>query len=143
MDCRQGRALEIEVQGTKSERALRLRLDHEWMMFDLLEIEPDPLRFDTHEWITVKLVIDTERNSYDAYYNGELVRKGMGLATKVSSINKIVFRTGPYRGYTNAQISTIGQAGTTGTDVEDLAGADEKVAAIVYGIDDISIKKIK
>jgi len=60
MDCRQGRALEIEVEGTKSERATRLRLDHEWMMFDLLEIEPDPLRFDTHKWITVKLVIDTE-----------------------------------------------------------------------------------
>jgi len=67
----------------------------------------------------------------------------MALASKMSSVNKIIFRTGPYRGYTNAQVSTIGQAGTTGTDVEDLAGADEKVAVITYGIDDISIKKIK
>lgn len=140
---RHGRALEVEVQDAKGRRPLKLRIDHEWMMFDQLKVEPDPVPFPKNTWTQVKLLIDTEKGSYDVFVNGKVSRQNIELATKVTEVDKIIFRTGPYRGYTDAQLATVGPPGTTGTNVEDLPGAEDKIPAIVYGLDDVNIKKIK
>ena len=52
-------------------------------------------------------------------------------------------RTGPYRGYTDAQLAKNGPPGAGGTTIEDLPGADTKVPVTIYGIDDIQIRKVK
>lgn len=138
-----GHALEIEIQDGKSNRPLRLRIDSEWMMFDQLDVEPNPVRIERNKWMKVALLIDAEKNSYDVFYNNKLTRENIPLAAKVSGVERIVFRTGPYRGYTDAQTAIMGPPGTSGTTVEDLPGADEKAPEAIYWLDDVKISKIK
>ena len=51
----------------------------------------------------------------------------------------MLFRTGPYGGYTPAYLYTQIKPATSGLDTEDLPGADQQAARVRYGIDDLSV----
>jgi hypothetical protein len=140
---RQGRALEIEVQDQRSLRPLRLRIDQDWLMFDQFQVEPDPVPFRMNQWANIRLLIDVEKGSYSVYQDEKLVKEKIELAVPVTSVERLVVRTGPFRGYTDAQLAKNGPPGAGGTTIEDLPGADTKVPVNIYGLDDVRIRKIK
>jgi hypothetical protein len=137
---RRGRALEIEVQDQRGGRPLRLRLDHDWLGFDLKKAAvPDPAAVDPAKWLRVRLRIDAAAASYDVALDGTWVRKGIPFSEKVASVERIVFRTGPFRGYVPSDM-VDGVGVTAGMDSEDRPGADEKAPACVYLLDNVATR---
>jgi len=76
---------------------------------------------------------------YNLLVNDALVIKEIPFQEKVSSLERIVFRTGPYRGYVPPAV-VDGQPDCTGLLSEDLPGADEKAPICIYWIDDVKTR---
>ena len=81
------------------------------------------------------MYLDCGAQQYDLAVNGTL-RRGIRFAEKVDSVERLVFRTGPYRGDVRPTILD-GQPKTLGLDEEDLPGADVRVPASIYLIDNV------
>jgi hypothetical protein len=128
--------LEFEVYDQYGNRPLRLRFDPEWLSFDRGKVEPRPVRITTGNWYCIKLIIDCAKQIYDVYVDEEWVKTALPLAEKVESVEKLVFRTGPWRGDVRLFILD-GEPGNPGLYQEDLPGADQKVPKSVFFIDDI------
>jgi hypothetical protein len=71
--------------------------------------------------------------------NGKWVRKGVAFAEEVKSLERMIFRTGPYRGDVRALI-VDSEPRPSGLYTEDLPGADDKVSVSVFLIDDVKTK---
>jgi hypothetical protein len=137
----QGHALEIEVQDQHGGRALKLRADRNWLSFDFNKIEAKPVRIQPDEWYNVILSINCKTKRYTVTVNGKSQGEEIEFADKVENIERIIFRTGPFRGYVPWEIASTGAPSQAGLDSEDLPGADEKVPACIYFIDDLKTKQ--
>ena len=131
--------LNVEVQGKRGERPLKLRFGSHWLSMDRGSIEPDMVSIQMREWIDVELKIDCEDATYDLSVDGEWVEKGIEFAddTKnVGGLSKLVFRTGSWRGDVRLML-VDGNPGAPGMHIDDLPGAGEKVSESKYFIDDV------
>lgn len=135
-----GYALEIEVQDQHGNRPLKLRIDKEWLAFDLKKVESDAVSIAPNEWYHITLNIDCNKKSYNVTVNGIPQNIEIPFADNVNNVERIVFRTGSYNGYVPPQYAEDGNPGETGLDVESLPGGSEKVAPSIYFIDDIVTK---
>lgn len=131
--------LEVEVQGPRTERALKLRLDPEWLSLDLETVGEDPEPAELGRWLTIRIRADCEQQAYDLSVDGEWVRRGIRFAARTDTLQRLVFRTGPWRGEVDSSILEAGPA-TRGLDREDLAGAGEPVPPSVFLIDDVQTR---
>jgi hypothetical protein len=134
----QGHALEIEVQDQQGTRPLRLRIDRHWFGMDHRHIDVSPVPIETGKWYTVALKIDCSMQSYDAFLEGRMIREKIPFAEAAESVERIVFRTGPYRGYVTPEIADAGMPQPAGLESEDLPGADQKAPLSLYLIDDVA-----
>jgi len=135
----QGRCLEFEVVDKVGTRPMKLRLDKHWLYMDrkLMTINPVPVK--VGKWYEVKLKLNCKLQSYDLSLNGRWVRKGIKFAEKADSLERMVFRTGPYRNDVRSLI-VDSEPRPSGLYTEDLPGADEKVQASVFLIDDVKTR---
>ena len=85
-------------------------------------------------WYDFRLIINAGMNgSFDLLLNGKKVLSRAALAEVVKSVERVSFRTGPYR--------DIPSRRTPNEEPEPpLPGADEKVAKAVYYVDDVSVR---
>ena len=143
--AQRGYALEVEIQNQSTGRPIRLRIDEIKLMFDRHQVKTDAVDYTVGEWSKIKLVIDTENKTYNAFYNNKLVRENISFANDVEviSVERIVFRTGPYRGYTDALFAEQGAPSAGALTIEDLPASGTKVAPCVYWIDNVKINKIE
>jgi hypothetical protein len=132
--------LEVEVQGPRGERPMRLRFDPEWLSLDQEKVDPDPVRIGVGRWIGVALRLDADAQTYDLAVDGAWVRRGIPFAQRAETLERVVFRTGPWRGDVDAAI-VDGEPETPGLFVEDRPGADEKTAPSVFLVDDVRAGK--
>ncbi len=131
--------LEVEVQGPRTERPLKLRLDQDWLALDIGTADADPIRIGLGRWMTIGLRADARSQSYDLSVDGEWVRRGVPFATKVDTLQRLVFRTGPWRGDVASAIVDDAPA-TRGLDREDLRGAGQPAPSSVFLVDDVEIR---
>ena len=96
----------------------------------------NPVQITTGKWYDVALKLDCKSQSYDLAINGDWVRKAVKFAEKVDSLERLVFRTGPYRGDVRA-ILVDGGPRPSGLYTEDLPGADKKDPPSVFLLDDV------
>lgn len=134
-----GYALEIEVQDQRGKRPMRLRIDENTLGVDHRNIEEKLVPFATGQWHDIRLVMSGEKQSYDLYVDGIKTHSDLPFQDEMSVLQRIVFRTGPYRNFEDLQVID-GQPDCTGVLSEDQPGADEKVSLCVYWIDDIKTK---
>jgi len=80
--------------------------------------------------------LDCEKQSYDVALDGALVKQNIEFAEKADSLERLHFRTGPWRSDVRMFIID-GEPGNPGLYQEDLPGADHKVAGSVFLIDDV------
>jgi hypothetical protein len=132
--------LEVEVQGPRSERPMRLRFDPEWLSLDQEKVDPPPVRIAPGRWLAIGLRLDADAQTYDLSVDGAWVRRGIPFAQRAETLERVVFRTGPWRGDVDAAI-VDGEPETPGLFVEDRPGADEKTAPSVFLIDDVRAGK--
>jgi hypothetical protein len=130
--------LEFELLNERSERALRLRFDsaHTGLTFDLGGVEPEPVPFTAGEWHHLKLVFDARNGWYEAWLDGKNVKDRIELAIKGQTLERMVFRTGSWRGDVRL-LFLDGEPAAPGLDAENLPAAGEKVPESVFWIDDV------
>ncbi len=128
--------LEFEVHDQYGNRPMRLRFDQDWLSLDRGKIEPRPVPITIGKWYHITLKLDCDSQSYDLAVNGKWVRRDVSFAEKVVSIERLVFRTGPWRSDVRPLI-VDGAPGNPGLYLEDLPGADYKVPLSVFLIDDV------
>jgi hypothetical protein len=131
-------ALEIEVQGARGERPLRLRFDPEWLMFDRGKVEATPAAIEMQKWIAIELDIDCEAGTYTCAVDGRPLPEPIRFNETIDALQRLVFRTGPWRMDVRAAIRD-GYPGNPGIDQEDLAGSGTRAARSHYLIDDVVI----
>ncbi len=128
--------LEFEIHDIKGERPLRLLFSEEWLMFDRGALEIDPVKYSVGDWRHIELKLNCKTQSYDVYLDKALVKEKIPFAVKTESLQRIVFRTGPWRGDVRPFI-VDGEPGNPGLYQEDLPGADFKTGASIFEIDNI------
>jgi hypothetical protein len=134
-----GRILEFEVQGRRDERPMRLRFDHRWLYVDRKRMSIDPKPISTGKWHDIRLNLDCASQKYKLTVDGETVYEQIDFAEKADSLERLVWRTGPYRNDVRAMI-VDGEPRPSGMYTEDRPGAGEKVSASVFLIDDVTTK---
>lgn len=127
---------EIELQDQYNERPLRLRIDPDWLSLDINKVNPRPLPISPGLWHEVKIRFNCKKQSYDLALNGKWLRNDVEFANPVETIERIVFRTGSWRGHV-PRLYLEGNPGNPGLDEEDLPGSDVKVPLSVFRIDDL------
>lgn len=133
----QGSSAQIEVQNQHGCRALRLRIDKEWLSFDIGKISLDPVKINPKEWHNVVLNIDCETGSYRINVDGVEYLKEISFPEELNNVERIVFRTGPYRNFVPAEHAEKGIGRQSGFYYEDLPGADDKAPMIIFNIDNV------
>jgi len=137
----QEHALEVEIQDQHGKRPMRLRFDKNWLSMNIRKISaPKPVKIQTKKWYRVNINFDTEQQGYDIKLNGKEIGKNIPFAVKVKSLARIVFRTGPYRGYVNPSIVKDGMPKPAGLNTEDLPGSGKKAPTCIYLIDNVKTK---
>jgi len=128
--------LDFEAQDRYGDRPMRLRFDQDWLSMDRASVDPRPVSISCGKWTDIQVKLDCDSQSYDLAVNGKWVRRGVDFAKKVDSLERMVFRTGPWRGDVRPLIVNREPA-TLGLYQEDLPGADNKVPLSIYLIDDV------
>jgi len=139
----QGYALQIEVQDQHGIRPMRLRMDGSWLGVDRKKVTHPPVPVRTGMWYEVFLNLNVSSQKYDLMVNGNQVIKDIPFAEKVKSLERIVFRTGPYRGFVPPEHVEDAMPKPAGLESEDLSGSEEKAPLSVYWIDDVKIQTVK
>jgi len=134
--------LDVEVQDRHGRWPMRLRFDPDWISMDRMGTDPRPVPAKVNRWYDIRLVLDCGKREYDLYVDGRRVRKGIEFAEKkkVESLERLVFRTGPWRGDVRPLIVDRAPA-TKGLNHEDAPGADYKVPLSIYLIDDVKTSR--
>jgi hypothetical protein len=144
MQVKQGSALEVEVVNRTGSRPMRLRFDASWLGMDRAQVPHiEPVRIQTGKWYLITMKMDCDSGKYDLAVDGEWIRRNLSFADKVESLERIVFRSGPYRGFVPPAVVEYGAPNPPGLDSEDLPGGEEKVELSRYWIDDVKITRIK
>jgi hypothetical protein len=128
--------LDVEVQDQHGNRPLRLHFDSEWLALDIAKQSPDPLRLQRGKWLRLRLEIDCAAQKYSLAVNGKATREDVPFALPVELVERLLFRTGPWRGDVRSSV-VDGQPASLGLDQEDLPGADHKVSASIFLVDDV------
>jgi hypothetical protein len=129
-------ALEIEVLDSAGNRPMRLRIDSEWLMLDRGPLEITPLKFEVAKWFHISMDLNCSTKSYNLLVDGSLKKENVPFMAVAESLERIEFRTGPWRGDVRPFI-VDGVPGNPGLYVEDLPGADYKVGKSRYLIDNL------
>lgn len=133
-----GNSLVVEVQDGHGTRPMKLRFEQNWLGMDREKVFPvNPYRISTGEWYAVTLQLDCDSQSYSLVVNDNLVVENLKFAQQVESLERLVIRTGPYRGDVRKWLAENGEPKTAGLYREDLPGGDAKVEPSRYLIDDV------
>jgi hypothetical protein len=74
------------------------------------------------------------------WLNGKKVRENIELDIEVPTLERMVFRTGNWRSDVR-QFWLKGEPSAPGVDIENLAGADEKVSFSEFWVDNVKTMK--
>ncbi|MDQ7065095.1 MAG: exo-alpha-sialidase [candidate division KSB1 bacterium] len=133
-----GYAFFVEVQSQHGHRPVALRFDRDWLSFDHRRVKyPHPVRLQPGQWIAVRLVLDCEKQQYRVFVNGEPLPEPVPFAEETPVLERVVFRTGPWRGEVPKWLAEEAEPKTAGLYREDRAGSDQKTAPIRVWIDDV------
>jgi hypothetical protein len=132
-----GCALDIEIQSRHGARPMRLRMDDAWLGFDSRQQRLNPSPILMRKWYSVELRLDCVRQVYALLLDGEIVNEAIPFTEEVEALERVVFRTGPYRGYVPPAVVDDGSHKPSGLDTEDLPGSGERVTPSVFWIDDL------
>jgi hypothetical protein len=136
----QGTSVQVDVSDQRGNRALSLRIDKDYLSFDIEKINIDPIKINPNEWHKVELKVNCKEQTYQPILNGKVVHTKIDFAHEVKEVERIEFRTGPYRGWVPSFVVENGIAKQSGYYSEDLPGADSKAPLIEFHLDDLITK---
>jgi hypothetical protein len=127
--------LEIELEDRFGFRPpVRLHFDERGRILALDGNQNEPVVLSEYKpdtWYRFSLRVNVRRGQYDVSLNGNEVLKGAEFLDPVQSLERIIFRTGPYR-----TAPVLRDPKSPGADVKN---ADEPVTDAVFYLDDVEI----
>ncbi len=135
-----GHAFEVEVQDQRGTRPIRLRIDKEWLTLSFKNVKTTSYPVSPNAWYHVTLDIDCNDQLYRLTLNGEKKDVKIPFAAHADNVERIVFRTGSFRGYVPPNDKECGASAQAGLDGESLPGAGEKIAPTTVYIDNLKTK---
>lgn len=138
-EVRHSNQLEIEVQSQAGMRPMRFELNQNRLSRDRGRTPGKQFRTHQQQWYRIEVELDCAKQSYTLHINGAVFQKNIPFVEPTPSFERIVFRTGPYRGLVPSSLVNAAGERPAGLDTEDLLGADEKVAPSVYWMDDLNV----
>ena len=129
--------LEFEAQTARGARPMRLWWFPDQIGFDRAGTEVERAPIELGRWHRIDLELDCNRERYSVAIDGEVIHGELDLEENPESIERLVFRTGPWRMDVRQFILEDGEPGSPGVWDGDRPGADRKVKASVYLIDDL------
>ena len=126
--------LSVDITDRYGNRPVRISFNGRGEIEVMNGSKPIPIATYTPDtWYDFRLRVDARLNgSFDLYLNGKRMLSQAALAEAVKSVERISFRTGPYR--------DIPKRTTPNEDpVPPLPGADEKVSKAIYYVDDVEV----
>lgn len=135
----QGSIVEMEVLDQKGNRALKLAFDRTWVSFDIETVRVDPIEIDAKEWNHIELKIIADEGTYAVIFNGNEYMNDIPLNSRAptDNVERLVFRTGPYRNMVSAEFVEFGIAAQASFYSDDLPGSELKTPLILFNIDNI------
>jgi hypothetical protein len=123
--------LEIELQTQRHNRPVRLRIAGGtlWVGADV----PFAVHFPARQWHRLEIQSDCDRGEYAVRLDGLVVAAAVAFAEPAPALERIVFRTGPWRGMVPATDVDGMRAKQELIDGADLVG-DTKVAPAVFRV---------
>ncbi len=135
-----GFALNVEVQDQTGARPMLIRFDREWISVDHMNAEvPGPVPMQLNQWHDIAMLLDNRKGSYSMTINGEPLGDEIPFAGEAEALERLVFRTGPYRGKIQPVILSEATTDPAGINTEDLPGTERRSDAAVYLIDDVVV----
>lgn len=139
-----GFAMNVEVQDKHGNRPMRIRFDKQWISVDHMNAEvPKPVPMRLNQWLNIELQMDSNTQSYSMKIDGEELGEAIPFPVDVEALQRIVFRTGPYRGEIQPVVLNEATTDPAGINTEDIPGTETKSPAAVYLIDDVFISQGK
>jgi hypothetical protein len=126
-------SFEVEVQSQRHERPIRLRFNADGLSCDGGPIRP-AVPFAFARWYACLVECDCESGCYTLQVDGATVHARVPFAEPAALLERIVFRTGPWRGLVPAHLVKGSAANVDGEDV----GEDTKAAPTVFWVDELS-----
>jgi len=127
---------EIDVTDRYGNRPVRIKFDNDGKIKAInggKEVELQS--YDANKWYELDIDIDARPyGNYSLFIDGVNALKDAELAVAVNSVERVSFRTGPYRNLPNRKTPNQDPA-------PPLPGADNPVEETVFYIDDFSAKK--
>lgn len=134
--------LEFEAQTARGGRPLRLWWSPDQVGFDRAGVEVERASIQSGKWHQVVLELDCEEDRYSVRIDGEIIHEDLDLEENPESIERLVFRTGPWRMDVRQFIMEKGEPGAPGVWDGDKPGSEEKVHAGIYLIDDLKTEAL-
>jgi hypothetical protein len=130
----------FEVHDSRGRRPMRLRFFEKWLWIDRGRVEKHPVPISSGKWLDIRLGLDCGAQTYNLSVNGEQVKQDVPFweKEKVETLERLVFRTGPWRGYVPEL--NVDREPAPGMHQEDLAGSDYRVSRSSYLIDEVKTR---
>lgn len=129
-----------KVQDQKGNRPIRLRFESDWLNFDIGTQKAEYVHaVEKQKWYNVKVNVNCDSQSYSVNVDCKLVAEKISFDVETESLERIEFRTGPYRGMVSPVMAHT-QYAIAGYETEDLPGSEVKSIKSAYLINDV-VKK--
>ena len=134
--------LEFEAQTARGVRPLRLWWFPNQIGFDIAGTEVERASIEPGRWHHIELEIDCDEGEYSVSIDGNVIHSALDLEDNPDAIERLVFRTGPWRMDVRQFTMEKGEPGAPGVWDGDYPGADTKVNASIYLIDDWKTERL-
>lgn len=125
--------LEMDILDDTSRVALRLILDNRgWLQVPLQKTRQNGKQYQQEHWHLLRIELDCTQGIYHLWMDNVPVAKGEPLLESVTTVERIIFRTGQAFGAPVAQLVHV-------ADHSDLPGGGLPVREAVYWLDDVHL----
>ncbi|MBL8294134.1 MAG: exo-alpha-sialidase [Bryobacterales bacterium] len=122
--------VEMEVMDRYGNRPVRVVFSHDgWIRSSSAAV-----KYSGDKWYEVGIDVDVPNSRYSLRIDGKPLVEKAALAETVRTIERLSFRTGPYRNDPTRQLDRYDPK------LKDLAGADTPVAETVFYVDNVSVQ---
>ena len=126
---------EVEVLDRYGNRPVRIVFSTDgWIRAMNGSTQAQAARYSTGKWSVLEIDLDAGKGTYALRIDGSIAISNGAFAEAVRSIERISFRTGPYRNEPSRQLDRYDPG------LKDLPGADEPVAESVHHVDNLAVR---
>lgn len=126
--------LEVEVADRQGNRPVRLVFSTDGTLRAANGASAGTLgKYQPGKWHRIEVMVDAANSQFDVALNGSKVLSGAAFAEAATTVERISFRTGPYRNQPTRQLDRYDPS------LKDLPGADDPVREAHFLIDQVSV----